>query len=210
MNFVCPTITAANLDEYVNELNKVKDFSNRIHLDLMDGILAPTRSLPVTDISWPNNLIVDVHVMFDQPNDVVDQLLNLKPSLVIIHAEANVDLKLIASKLHSNNIKAGIAILPATGVDSIKELITSLDHVLIFAGHLGYQGGKSDLTQTVKIKELKKLGFKGEIAWDGGINEDNISELANSGINVFDVGGFIQTSDNPHNAYTKLVEMINK
>lgn len=210
MKIVCPTITAVDIEEFNDQLNKIKEFSKRIHIDLMDGVLAPSHSVSIGDVKWPSNLVVDIHLMFDSPSEIIAELINLKPYLVIIHAEATADHQQLAEELHRHGIKAGLAIQATTSVDSVREIINYFDQVLIFAGHLGFQGGNSDLSQMVKAHQLEDLGYLGEIAWDGGINLANISQLANNGIGVFNVGGFIQTSDNPKDAYTKLLEVINR
>lgn len=208
MNIVCPTITAEDSQDFKRQLNAIKDFATRIHIDLMDGILAPTKSPTLEDIPWPTNLTVDVHLMFNQPSDLIEQLIALKPNLVIIHAEARADLKQLANTLHSSNVKAGLALLPATTTASVNDVLGGFETILIFGGRLGYHGGQADLSQADKIAELKSLGFGGEIAWDGGIDESNIKQLADQGISLFNTGNYIMSSESPEDAYTKLMEIV--
>jgi ribulose-phosphate 3-epimerase len=124
--------------------------------------------------------------------------------MVIIHAEADVNHMHFAAELHKEEIKAGLAILPDTSIDSVEELLDSFDHLLIFSGNLGHFGGKTDLSLLGKIAEAKEINPGIEIGWDGGINDKNAAELVQARVDVLNVGGFIQKSDRPKEAYAKL------
>ena len=202
---VCPTITSSDLDQYSKQINNVVGFAERIHIDLMDGLLAPTKSLDVASVWLPEDIICDVHVMYQSPQDIIDSLIKLKPNLVIIHAEAQVDHKVLADQLHIANIKAGLALLPPTTVDSAAKLINNFDQVLVFGGHLGYQGGKADLGLLDKVRQLKAQYPQLELAWDGGINDQNAQQIVAAGIDVLNVGAFIQSNPDPKAAYAKLI-----
>jgi ribulose-phosphate 3-epimerase len=174
----------------------------------MDGELAPTHSLALDEIWWPHNLVADIHLMYKMPMLYLDKLISLKPHLVIIHAEADLNHMHFAALLHERSIEAGLAILPDTSVASIERIMHSFDQILIFAGNLGYQGGEADLSLISKVKEVKELHPDAVIAWDGGINDHNAKELANAGVKVLNVGGFIQHSDNPKDAYDKIRDSL--
>ncbi len=53
---------------------------------------------------------------------------------------------------------------------------------------------------------LRKLKPELEIGWDGGVNDTNAAILVQSGVDVLNVGGFIQKSKDPQAAYNKLCE----
>src|SRR5579884_2427018 len=193
MNFICPTITAGDPHEYRRQMEKVAPFSQRLHIDIMDGQLAPTISLPINSLWWPDNLLVDIHVMFQRPGDYLDQLIKLNPSLVIIHDEADVDTDEVTNILHENHIKAGLAILPDTLAEAILTKAKAFDHLLVFGGHLGYHGGRADLSQLTKVSQLRANYPDKEIGWDGGLNLDNCRQIAQAGANVLNVGSYIHS-----------------
>ena len=78
------------------------------------------------------------------------------------------------------------------------------DHVLIFSGDLGKHGGVADLSLLEKVNKIKALHPGAEIGWDGGINDTNAAKLIDGGVSVLNVGGFIQKSQKPDEAYAKL------
>jgi ribulose-phosphate 3-epimerase len=117
---------------------------------------------------------------------------------------------LMAAQLHQAGIRAGLALLQDTPVEWAEQIMHSFDQILIFSGHLGFQGGQADLKLLDKVKQVKSLHPKAEIAWDGGINDNNAAELASSGVDILNVGSFIQDAEKPDEAYAKIVGQLGK
>lgn len=205
---IVPTVTAYDTHEYRQQMQRIEPFAERIHIDLMDGEFAPTKSPDLTHIWWPHHIKADVHLMYMHPAKAINQLLHLKPHMVVIHAEAKADHMYLASLLHKEGIKAGIALLADTPVASVERELHSFDHALVFSGNLGYHGGAANLSLLNKVKEIRKLDHEIEIGWDGGINERNARQIIDGGSEVLNTGGAIQKSDNPENAYATLVKVI--
>jgi pentose-5-phosphate-3-epimerase len=86
----------------------------------------------------------------------------------------------------------------------------SFDQVLIFSGHLGYHGGEADLGLLDKVAKVRAHHPEAEIAWDGGINDQNAAKLVAGGVNVLNVGGYIQNSSTPQEAYATLEAITRK
>lgn len=202
---ICPTITATDKHDYRAQMELVTSFAPRVHIDLMDGQLAPTVSPELSSIWWPDGVIADIHLMYQNPAQYIDQIVALKPSLVIVHAEAAGDISQIIGVLHDAGIRAGVAVLPETSVDSVAAIIEQADHVLIFSGNLGHHGGSIANTELLaKADEVRAKNPSAEIAWDGGVNDQNAPVLVSGGIDVLNVGGYIHSASDPRAAYAKL------
>ena len=208
MSIVCPTVTAYDLHEYRDQLNIASQLSSRVHIDLMDGNFTSTKSPGLSRIWLPYNNITDIHLMYQEPMSQLDWLIKLKPHMVIVQAESTVHHMHFASELHKNNIKVGLAILQETPVENVIQIMHSFDHILIFSGNLGLHGGHADLNLLSKVEQIRKEYHDVEIGWDGGVNEDNAKMLAESGVDILNVGGFIQKSDNPDIAYQKITNSL--
>ena len=204
MAIICPTVTAFNEHEYKQQLLRLQPFAERIHIDLMDGQFASTQSPSLDHIWWPPEFEVDIHLMYQEPMDYLEQLIDLKPRMVIIHNEAHVHHMHFAGQLHKNGILSGLAILQDTPVSYAEQIMHSFDHVLIFSGQLGYHGGTADLELLRKVNEIRYHHPDVEIGWDGGINDTNVDQLVKGGVQVLNVGGFIQNGSAPLDAYVKL------
>jgi ribulose-phosphate 3-epimerase len=204
MATIVPTIDAFNPHQYREQMERIEPFAKRVHIDLMDGQFAPTESPGLDQIWWPHELTADLHLMYQKPMEHIEQLIKLKPHLVVIHNEADVHHMDFAARLHQHDIKAGLAILQDTPVEYAFQIMHSFDHVLVFSGDLGKFGGVADLGLLDKVRKIRQHHPEAEIGWDGGINDQNAKQLAEAGVDVLNVGGFIQNSDDPQAAYKKL------
>ena len=208
MTKIIPTITATTPDDYAAALKKLA-FAPRLHIDVTDGEFAPSRTVNLNQVYWDEGQEIDLHLMMKRPAEWLHQIVALHPNLVILHAESD-NLPQIFEHLSKFDIKCGVAILPDTEPETAREIIEIADYVLIFGGHLGYQGGTADLTNLRKVAKIKKINPSAEIAWDGGANIENVSEIAAAGIDIINVGATISHTENPEDSYQKLAEIVNK
>lgn len=210
MAIICPTITASDNHEYREQMKAVEAFAKRVHIDLMDGEFAPSKSPSLEHIWWPHNIIADIHLMYQRPMEQLDWLIKLKPNMVVVHNEATVHHMHFAAELHKHDIKVGLAVLQDTPIEYAHQIMHSFDQVLIFSGNLGYHGGRADLSLLDKVAYVKNHHPDVEIAWDGGINAENALALVAAGVDVLNTGGFIQKAANPDAAYDIITSVIKK
>ncbi|MCL2869683.1 hypothetical protein FWF48_02645, partial [Candidatus Saccharibacteria bacterium] len=93
---------------------------------------------------------------------------------------------------------------------SVAEPIKAADHVMIFSGNLGKQGGRATLVQLEKIRLIKTINPTAEIGWDGGVTLNNALNIARGGVDVLNVGKTISSADNPAKVYRELTERISQ
>ena len=202
---ICPTVMVNDPDEFQRQMEEVATYAQRVHIDIGDGIF--TRNLMgVENVWWPGGMQADLHVMFKEPFLHVPAIVALQPQLVIVHAEAEGDFMAFAREMHRHGIQAGVALLQPTAVEAIVPGLEAIDHVLIFSGVLG-QRGVADLGLLSKVRQLKQLKPQLEIGWDGGVNSTNARALAEGGIDVLNVGGFLHR-ENPPEAYDQLLRAL--
>jgi ribulose-phosphate 3-epimerase len=206
MPTICPTVTAYDLETYNQQVRLVASIAPRIHIDLMDGVFAPTVSPGLDEVWWPKHVVADVHLMYQRPMDCLADLVKLQPHMVIIHNEAEVHHMHFAAELHKEDIKVGLAVLHDTPIEWTEQIMHSFDQVLIFSGNLGHHGGEADLDLLHKVAYVADKHPEVEIAWDGGITRENVGKLSTSGVSVLNVGGGIHNDSNPQGAYDRLVE----
>jgi ribulose-phosphate 3-epimerase len=204
---ICPTVTAFNKTQYLEQLAHVSEFASRVHIDLMDGIFAPTTSQSLLHSWWHRGQKVDLHVMYQKPLVLLDDMIAKHPNLVILHAESD-DVSSAVHELHEHRIKVGIALLKETPVDVLHHFAKVIDHVLIFSGTLGHHGGTVDFSMLEKVRFIKEAFPHLEVGWDGGINDQNAVRLVNAGVRVLNVGGFIQKAQEPRQQYELLAHLL--
>ncbi|HSX17998.1 MAG TPA: hypothetical protein VLE51_01420 [Candidatus Saccharimonadales bacterium] len=204
MPVICPSILAADKETYHKEIDKVVHFAHRIQVDLTDGFFAPHKTIGPEDAWWPVGFKADFHLMYKKPISAIQKILQHKPNLIIVHAEADGDFDQVVSICLNHSVKLGVALLPTTQPEAIFSALDRIDHVLIFSGDLGSYGGHADLNLLEKVKVLKQQKPDLEIGWDGGVNQQNVSELIFGGVDVLNVGGFIQEAEDPARAFHML------
>ena len=211
MSIIAPAILSETSDDFKAYIDKIDGFAKRIHIDISDGKFAPNKTISPEQIWWPSGLIADIHAMVENPIDSLQKMIDLRPNLVIYHAEIKNDYFIEAVKeLKKVGIKVGVALLRTTVPTDVSKLISMVDHVLIFSGDLGKYGGTANLIQLEKIRLIKTINPKVEIGWDGGVNLTNAFAIANDGVNVLDVGGAIAKADKPVDMYNQLVNEANR
>lgn len=210
MSQIVPTIMTETVDQFRAESEKVGAFARRVHIDISDGEFAPTFLLSENQIYWPQGWEVDIHAMVARPSEHIAKLIQLKPSLVIFHAETQEDIRVHFAALKQAGIKTGVALLKTTVPSTVEQIIKEADHVMIFSGDLGHHGGTASLMQLEKIRLVKKIKPDVEIGWDGGVTLENAYTLTQGGVDVLNVGGAIANSPTPTDTYNELVKEINK
>jgi ribulose-phosphate 3-epimerase len=201
---ICPTILAGNADEYREQVERIAQFATRVHIDLADGRFAPTKTIAMDQVWWPGGVRADLHVMYQEPFKHTKLLLSLGPQLIIVHAEADGDFIEFAEIAHAHGIEVGVALKAESPPELIEPALDFIDYVLVFSGNLGHFGGQANTHLLTKVLRLRQMKPTLEIGWDGGINNQNAATLAAGGVDVLNVGGFIQHAANPQAAYEQL------
>lgn len=210
MTVVAPCITVETEVDYKASIERLHPFAERVHIDISDGEFSPVTLIDADKLWWPQEWTVDIHAMVARPSQYVQSLIELHPNTIIFHAEVSEDLLPIIAQIKQAGIRVGVALLRPTVPSTVSQYIEAADYVLIFSGDLGHYGGKASLMQLEKVRLVRNINAKVEIAWDGGANPENAFSLARGGADVINVGGAINRVEDPAGAYRKMVSEINK
>lgn len=205
MAIISPTITTSDLEQFNQSLATLQTYAKRVQIDISDGTFAPTQLVPIPSMELPEGIKYDFHIMSVRPSEHIAAAIEKKPALVIVHAELDDDFNAIANQLRSAGIKVGVALLKSTLPSRAQSLISQADHVLIFSGNLGEQGGTADMLQIEKVPLIRAIKSDVEIGWDGGANLSNVRALAHAGVNVINVGGALANASDPAAMYQSLI-----
>jgi ribulose-phosphate 3-epimerase len=204
MAVICPAILADTEENYHKEMERIASFAERIQIDLTDGEFAKSPTIKPEQAWWPVGIKADYHLMYNNPLPAAKIVLEHKPNMIIVHAEATGNFNEVVDFCKNLGVLVGVALLAKTPAETIFPALGNIDHVLIFSGDLGHYGGQADLGLLDKVKALKAQKPNLEIGWDGGIGDQNVSQLVTGGVDVLDVGGFIQNAENSQKAFQTL------
>lgn len=209
MAIITPTITTADPHEYREQMNLIRSYAEGVHIDFSGGVFTPNKLLPIQDAWRDDKLITHLHIMCHDALEVIEDVISLEADLVILHIES-ANVKQALERLYENGTRAGVALLAESSVADVEKLhIEELfEHVLVFGGHLGFQGAKADLSQLHKVQEIKEAFPEVEIGWDGGVNDSNVKEIVRAGVDVINVGGYLKNASDPEKAYATLTSLI--
>ena len=196
---LAPSILSADfarLAEQVVEATKAG--ADYIHIDVMDGHFVPNISIGIPIVAclrpW-TNLPLDVHLMIQHPEQYVSQFADSGADIITVHVEACSSLHRLIHSIKELNVKAGIALNPATPLTYVEEILPYVDLILIMSVEPGY-GGQSFIPSSLdKISRLRKMldnkNLNVDLEVDGGITIDNASGIVKAGANVLAIGSSI-------------------
>jgi len=208
---ICPSILNANFDDLENEINKVKEVSDMLHLDIMDNKFVPNFTFDfkqAIEIIKFSSLPVDAHLMIEDPDNLAPKYAQNGCDSVTFHYEAAKNVRQTILDIKSNGSKVGLAIKPATVFSIVEEFIEEIDMLLIMTVEPGF-GGQSFMSEQmskVAIARSRINRCKDPIPLlqiDGGVSEATIEIAANSGANCFVAGSAVYKYSDP-------AEMVNK
>lgn len=170
-----------------------------IHIDVIDGKFAPniTFGMPVIEaIRKVTDKPLDVHLMIEEPIRYLQEFKEAGADIVTVHAEACTHLHRTITKIREMDMKAGVALNPASSVSILNYIFDDIDLALIMSVNPGFSGQTFIPAVLDKIKRIHKIAEdKGlvnlDIEVDGGITLSNISSVIDAGANVIVSGASI-------------------
>jgi ribulose-phosphate 3-epimerase len=193
---LAPSILAADFARLGAEMRAVEEGgADIIHVDVMDGHFVPniTIGIPVVaSLRKATRLPLDVHLMIERPEEFIAEFVRAGADRVLIHQEATVHLDRALCLIREHGAQAGAAINPATPVPMLTEVLDKVDTVLVMSVNPGFGGQKFIPGAIEKIRQLNqwRARYNGafRIEVDGGVDLENIAELALAGANTFVAG----------------------
>ncbi len=195
---IAPSILDADFSQLGAELDSISS-SDRIHIDVMDGQYVPNISLGagiLKKVKFPKE--TEVHLMTLNPENFVDDFVALGAKTITFHIESTgIDRAVsLLKSIKSKGVKAGITIDGYTDPDWLTdEMLELADQVLVMSVKAGFGGQSFMPASLLKVEDLRARGFAGEIEIDGGVNLDNISDVADAGVDIAVVGSFLMKKD---------------
>lgn len=205
MASVAPTILAATPADYAERIDRVKPFAKRLHVDICDGVFVDTKTVGLSQVYDIDGVPFDLHLMMTHPEGQLENIISLQPELVIFHYEAQIDREEFIRQLREVDINVGLAINPETTVEQVADLLPKLQHLLVFTGTLGHNGGEFRRDSLEKIGQARIINPDLEIGVDGGINQETARQAIEAGANLLNCGSFIHDAADPEIAYIALV-----
>lgn len=206
---VAPSLLAADFSRLKEEVQEVeKCGAEYLHLDVMDGNFVPNISYgsPVISAIRPHsNLVFDVHLMVEEPDRFIKDFVDAGADIITVHVEATKHLHRTIQLIKSYGKKVGVALNPATPIETLKHVVKEIDMILIMSVNPGF-GGQAFIPEVLsKIEELRKLYPEMDIEVDGGVNDKTVEDIKEAGANILVAGSYLFSGN-----YKEKIELMKK
>ncbi|HEV2131255.1 MAG TPA: ribulose-phosphate 3-epimerase [Longimicrobiaceae bacterium] len=200
---LAPSILSADFTRLGEQVQEAEaGGADWIHVDVMDGHFVPNITigpLIAQAVRRATTLPVDVHLMIERPERYLESFVSAGADSLTVHVETSPHLHRTLQQIRELGARAGVALNPATTIESIAEVLPFLDLILVMSVNPGFGGQEYIPTSTAKIARLRELldqrGLDGmEIEVDGGIAPATAAEVVSAGASVLVAGSAVYNS----------------
>ena len=219
---IAPSILSANFaklgQEIVDVISSGTDF---VHFDVMDNHYVPNLTigpLVCQAIRPLTKATIDVHLMVKPVDRIIPDFAKAGADIITFHPEGSDHIDRSLSLVRDSGCKSGLVFNPATPLEYLDHVMDKIDMVLLMSVNPGF-GGQKFIPETLnKLSQARKkidtyMEKSGRQIWlevDGGVNPNNIEEIAKAGADTFVAGSAIFGSgkDSDPNRYDTVVKSL--
>jgi ribulose-phosphate 3-epimerase len=203
-----PSILTANFAYLAEEVQKAKDGgAELVHFDTMDNHFVPNLTIgPLVAASLvpETDLPVDVHLMVNNPDNLIPAFLEAGVASISVQPEAVTHLHRTLEMIREGGAEAGVALNPTTSPECIEWALPYLDFVLVMSVNPGFGGQAFIPEMAQKVRRLKQMSEL-PIEVDGGINAQTAPRMVEAGAQVLVAGSAVYKGE-PEQEMRKIIE----
>jgi ribulose-phosphate 3-epimerase len=202
---IAPSILSADFARLADDANAaVRGGATLLHVDVMDGHFVPNITIGppvVAALRKAVDVPLDCHLMIENPDEYIPAFAEAGASWVTVHQEICIHLNRTLQLIRSYGMRPGVAINPATPVQTLGEVLDIVDHVLVMSVNPGFGGQKFIPGALEKARKLATMraakGVDFRIEMDGGIDLETIGPATRAGVEIFVAGSHVFGKGDP-------------
>ncbi len=163
MAILSPSILASDYMHFHEDMDRTKAAGAKwLHVDIMDGHFVPNLTFGygwVKAMRKLTDLVLDVHLMIEEPIRYVEEFCKAGSDYLTIHVESDTTENNMAAieKIRSFGVKPGIVVKPNTPAEAIEPYLPLVDMVLVMTVEPGFGGQKFMEHMMPKLKQLRTM-----------------------------------------------------
>lgn len=192
MPTIIPAILTNHVDDFKKKLATIKDLATDIQIDITDGQFVPSQTIQLHElIDIPCQPKTEVHLMVNEPIQYLDDSRKIDAQIVLFHLESKNDPQAVIDGCRARQLGVGLVLNPDTQIEQVVKYDRLVDVIQLMGVQPGYYG-RSFIPETlVRLKTLRQLLKHAMLAVDGGVNRENIVDIAATGVDRIVVGSAI-------------------
>lgn len=197
---IAPSVLSADFTRLGEQVRTAEaSGADWIHVDVMDGHFVPNLTMGpavAAAVRSVTKLPMDVHLMIENPDEFLEPFARAGASTITVHQEVLPHLHRTLQRIRELGVRAGVAINPATPVETLSEVLPHLDLVLVMTVNPGFGGQAYIEGSEGKVGKVRSLldhgGFSDvDLQVDGGIDAETIGRVVSAGATVAVAGSAI-------------------
>ena len=222
---IAPSILSANFAKLGQEIDDViSSGTDFVHFDVMDNHYVPNLTIgplvceAIREIAGKVGGIIDVHLMVEPVDRIIPDFAKAGANIITFHPEASKHIDRSLAMVRDLGCKSGLVFNPATPLHYLDHVMDKVDMVLLMSVNPGF-GGQKFIPETLNKLRLARAkidaytaatGREIYLEVDGGVNAQNIAEIARAGADTFVAGNAIFTKglDTDKNRYNTIVSEL--
>ena len=193
---VAPSLLSADFGRLADEVRAIEAAgADWLHLDIMDGHFVPNISfgpLVLKALRPHTSLPFDVHLMIAPIDPYLAAFADAGADHITVHLEAGPHLHRSLQSVRGLGRRAGVAINPASGIDSLGWALDLIDQINVMTVNPGFGGQEFLHSQLPKIAALRRLidgsGRRIPLQVDGGITAHTARDVIAAGADTLVAG----------------------
>jgi len=223
---VVPAIIPQSFEDLEEKVARVKDFVDRVQIDVFDGTLSPSKNWPYNNpddaafqklkngelaLPFSDELILEIDATLSKPEERIGDWIKAGAKAILVHIEKVNDMERIIKTCRGAHVSVGIALSPQTPNEDVYPWVGDIDSVQFMGNQkVGYHGVELNSDVLEKIRAFKDEHPEIVLALDIGVNLETAPKLVEAGVTRLVSGSAIFNSEKPAEAIEQLRAILNR